>query len=35
MRAVEKEDEDTIEVKLKMNRQLARNLFGTYDDHGN
>lgn len=35
MRAVEKEDEDTIEVKLKMNRQLARNLFGTHDDHGN
>jgi len=28
MRAVEKEDDDTIEVKLKMNRQLAHNLFG-------
>ena len=28
MRAVEKEDDDTIEVKLKMNRQLANNLFG-------
>lgn len=28
MRAVEKDDEDAIEVKLKMNRELARNLFG-------
>jgi len=28
MRAVEKEDEDTIEVKLRMSRQLADNLFG-------
>ena len=28
MRAIEKEDDDTIEVKLKINRQLADNLFG-------
>jgi TetR/AcrR family fatty acid metabolism transcriptional regulator len=28
MRAIEKEDDDTIEVKLKINRQLAKNLFG-------
>jgi len=28
MRAIEKEDDDTIEVKLKINRQLAHNLFG-------
>lgn len=45
MRAIEKEDEDTIEIKLKMNRHLARNLFdqsadlresgSNNDDHGN
>ena len=34
MRAVEKEDEDTIEVKLKMNQQLARELLGHADDGG-
>ncbi len=28
MRAVESKDEDTIEVKLRMNRQLAHNLLG-------
>jgi DNA gyrase/topoisomerase IV subunit B len=28
MRAIEKEDEDTVEVKLKVNKELARNLFG-------
>ncbi len=28
MRAIEKEDEDTIEVKVKMNRCMASNLFG-------
>ena len=43
MRAIEKEDEDTIEVKLKMNRHLASSLFGhaahlresdnNHDDH--
>jgi TetR/AcrR family fatty acid metabolism transcriptional regulator len=27
MRAIEREDEDTIEVKLRMNRQLLRNFF--------
>lgn len=34
MRAVEKEDDDTIEVKLKINRQLAHRFLGTDDDHG-
>jgi TetR/AcrR family fatty acid metabolism transcriptional regulator len=32
MRAIEKEDEDTIEVKLKVSKELARNLFGQSDD---
>ncbi len=39
MRAIEREDEDTIEIKLSMNRQLARDLFGPSDEnddeHGN
>ena len=34
MRAIEKDDDDTIEVKLKIDRQLAKNLFRTNDDHG-
>jgi TetR/AcrR family fatty acid metabolism transcriptional regulator len=32
MRAVEKKDENTIQVKLEMNKELARNLFGARDD---
>jgi TetR/AcrR family fatty acid metabolism transcriptional regulator len=32
MRAVDKEDDDAIEVKLKVDRQLARDLFGGGDD---
>jgi len=31
MRAIEREDEDAIEVKLKIDRQLASNLFGHAD----
>lgn len=32
MRAIESENEDTVEVKVKMDRKLARNLFGAGDD---